>query len=192
VGLAVEPYAAYLEQLPPRPGVSKVNAAIVSEADALRGVGTVDLYYIPEDVVDRLNLSPFIKGCNSIGHMHGMHTAVGYEAYVQVAQVPAVSIRQLLTSNRVRRIRFLKIDAEGYDSTIMHELYLYLVTRGDPLLYPERIMFESGEKSQKAFISQTVRKFEQLVKRSHLKRVTILHWSITCTATHSVHKHLRV
>jgi hypothetical protein len=162
VGLAVEPYAAYLAQLPVRPGVTKVNAAIVSEADALRGTGTVDMYYIPEEVVDSMKLSPFIKGCNSIGRMHAMHTAVGYDAYVQVQPVSAVSIRQLLTSRRVRRIRLLKIDAEGYDSTIMHELYLYLVARGDPALYPERIVFESGEKSQQPFIAQTVRRFVEL------------------------------
>jgi hypothetical protein len=173
VGLAVEPYAAYLAQLPVRPGVTKVNAAIVSEADAVRGTGTdtgtgtsaagtVDMYFIPEEVVDSLALSPFIKGCNSIGRMHAMHTAVGYEAYVQVQPVPAVSIGQLLTSHRVRRIRLLKIDAEGYDSTIMHELYLYLVARGDAVLYPERIVFESGEKSQQGFIAQTVGKFVEL------------------------------
>jgi hypothetical protein len=162
VGLAVEPYAAYLEQLPPRPGVSKVNAAIVSEADALRGVGTVDLYYIPEEVIEREGLGRFLKGCNRIGDYHQMHVMGGFQQYVRVAKVPAVSIRQLLTSNRVRRIRLLKIDAEGYDSTIMHELYLYLVARGDSLLYPERIIFETNEPALRQRYAEIIHEYVSL------------------------------
>ena len=102
----------------------------------------VDLYYIPEEIIDTLQLPPFLKGCNSINTIHSMHTEGGYQKYVQKQSVQALTITQLLTSERIRAIRLLKIDAELYDYVIVRELYHYLVAKQDTILYPQRIIFE--------------------------------------------------
>ena len=104
----------------------------------------VDLYYIPEEVIDTLRLPPFLKGCNSINTIHAMHTEGGYQKYVQKLPVQALSITQFLTSERIRAIRLLKIDAELYDYVIIRELYHYLVAKQDTILYPQRIIFETN------------------------------------------------
>jgi FkbM family methyltransferase len=166
-GLAVEPSAEYLAQLPVRVGVTKVNAAIVTEAEHNQDTdhsqfSTVDFYHIPESVIESEGLAQFLKGCNSIGDYHAMQRLGGYIHYVQIAKVPALTIRQLLTEHRVRRVRLLKIDAEGYDITILRELYMYLVARKDPLLYPERILFESNDKKRGAELEKLVVDFLSL------------------------------
>jgi FkbM family methyltransferase len=165
-GLAVEPSAEYLVQLPVRVGVTKVNAAIVTEVQMLNAGATGDLlfelYYIPEKVVKELELPFYLTGCNSIGDYHRLHVGGGFTQYVEVVKVPALTIRQLLTEHRVRRIRLLKIDAEGYDITILQELYMYLVARKDPTLYPERIFFESNLDEQAAAVAQLVEKYVSL------------------------------
>jgi FkbM family methyltransferase len=165
-GLAVEPSAEYLVQLPVRVGVTKVNAAIVTEVQMLNAGATGDLlfelYYIPEKVVKELELPFYLTGCNSVGDYHRLHVGGGFTRYVQIAKVPALTIRQLLTEHRVRRIRLLKIDAEGYDITVLQELYMYLVARKDPTLYPERIFFESNLDEQAAAADRLVEKYVSL------------------------------
>jgi FkbM family methyltransferase len=165
-GLAVEPSAEYLAQLPVRAGITKVNAAIVTEIQVLNADTTGDLlfelYYIPEKVVKELELPFYLTGCNSIGDYHRLHVGGGFTQYVQIAKVPALTIRQLLTEYRVRRIRLLKIDAEGYDITILRELYMYLVARKDPTLCPERIFFESNLYEQAGAIGELVAKYVSL------------------------------
>ena len=160
IGYAIEPYARYLDQLPSPPGVKKLNIAMIpdkgitnSSFNSSSDSGSssidkqeeyVDLYYIPEDVIDSLKLAPFLKGCNSIGVMHAIHLAGGHQKYVQKLAVPALTITQLLTSQRIRTIRLLKIDAETYDYVILRELYHYLVAKQDTILYPQRIIFETN------------------------------------------------
>jgi FkbM family methyltransferase len=184
-GMAVEPSAEYLAQLPDRPGVLKVNAAIVPESstdtksstadDAVEGpLGSsqrrgggqegryLDFYHIPESVIDREGLAQFLKGCNSIGDYHLLHKKGGFTHLVQIRKVPALTIRELLTTHRVRRVRLLKIDAEGYDITILQELYHYLVASRDELLYPERILFESNDPYRVAEVVQLVQQYVSL------------------------------
>jgi FkbM family methyltransferase len=165
-GLAVEPSAEYLAQLPVRAGITKVNAAIVAESEmsnkGAAGDMQFELFYIPEAVLEEMGLPFYLKGCNSIGDYHPLQVAGGYTQYVEVVKVPALTIRQLLTEHRVRRIRLLKIDAEGYDITILQELYMYLVAHSDPTLYPERIFFESNLAEQAEAVHELVANYVSL------------------------------
>jgi hypothetical protein len=157
VGFAVEPSAHYLRSLPDRQGVTKVNCAIVPSSSTPTGSvelnvdvdkeQQVDLYYIPEYLIREGGLGHFLMGCNSIGGYHPMHTSLGYERYVQIEKVYAYTIEQFLRMHRIRKIRLLKIDAEGYDVIIMEELYKYLVAKNDKTLCPQRIVFESNSLS---------------------------------------------
>lgn len=169
-GLAVEPSLEYLTQLPSRPGVTKVNAALVTEAEVAASIANgggdgrtdVDFYFIPEATIKLHNFAQFWKGCNSIGDYHLMHVRGGMQKHVVTRKVQGMSVRQLLTEHHVRRVRLLKIDAEGYDITILHELYLYLVARGNTTLYPERIVFESNSSEQRAELDKLLDEFASL------------------------------
>lgn len=167
VGFAVEPSAHYLRSLPDRPNVTKVNCAIVT-ANSLPGGGaqaqdqTVDLYHVPEAVIDRLGLYYYLKGCNSIGAYHPEHISQGVQKHVVVDKVPAFTITQFLNKHRIQRIQLLKIDAEGYDLTIMEELYQHIVHKYSPIVHVDRIFFESNDPEQQSTIDDLVRKYNKL------------------------------
>lgn len=165
VGYAVEPSLHYLSALPDKPGITKANCAIVSAADVPVNSSEqqfVDLYHIPEKVIDEENLVPFLKGCNSVGRYHPYHVEMNLQHYVQVDKVYAYTVEQFLAMHRIRRIRLLKIDAEGYDVVIMEELYQYLLAQNNPFLYPERIVFETNDKSQADTVQDLIRKYTSL------------------------------
>lgn len=180
VGYAIEPSQHYLNGLATRRGVKKVHAAIVTEASAAVAVGdgmqvglqgahshsrgggrTVDLYHIPEEVIDRLGLFYYLKGCNSIGAYHPAHVEMNLQRHVVVDKVPAITLSEFIRSERIQRIRLLKIDAEGYDLTIMEELFRFLALGKVPL-HVDRIMFESNDEEQRGRIQTIIRKFVAL------------------------------
>jgi hypothetical protein len=165
IGFAIEPSWHYLSGLPTRKGVKKVNAAIATAHSGTLSAPhnrTVDLYYIPEEVIDRLGLFYYLKGCNSIGDYHPAHIEMNVKQHVVVSQVPALTIEEFLRSENIRRIGLLKIDAEGYDVTIMEELYQQLVARSEPRLHVDRIMFESNDDEQRERIRTLIRSFVAL------------------------------
>ena len=59
-GLSVEPVRQYLDRLPNRPLVKKVNAAISNVS------GITDIYYVPDAVRIVHGLPSWMKGTNSI------------------------------------------------------------------------------------------------------------------------------
>ena len=164
VGFAVEPSLHYLNSLPNKTGVTKANCAIVSATDAAQGVKSVDFYYIPEETIKRLHLGDFMMGCNSVGDYHGMQVKLGYQKHVVIEKVQAYSLESFLHLHKIRRIRLLKIDAEGYDLVIMEELYQYMVAKNDTRLYPERILFETNDPDpvQKSIVRGLIEKFQKL------------------------------
>lgn len=168
VGFAVEPARHYLDSLPVRRGVKKVHAAIVtapttsssSNSDGAVVDTTVDLYYVPEEVIDRLGLFYYLKGCNSIGGYHPGHLELNVKQHVVVDKVPTLTLTAFLRGEKIRRIRLLKIDAEGYDLTIMDELYRHMTQqRAEPQLHVDRIMFESNDDEQREVIQALIRNF---------------------------------
>ena len=64
VGLSVEPLKDYLDRLPTKPHVQKVNAAVSKRS------GSIDLYYVPDAVRIEKGLPSWMKGTNSIGAPH--------------------------------------------------------------------------------------------------------------------------
>jgi hypothetical protein len=68
LGISVEPIKAYLDRLPSRPNVTKINAAI-SSAD-----GLVDLYWVRPEHHDKPGLS-CTKGWGSVTRPHPGHAA---------------------------------------------------------------------------------------------------------------------
>lgn len=176
VGFSVEPSKHYLNSLPDKTGVTKVNCAIIKSTQRVGGdaaalshsqahVATpqfVDLYYIPEEVINNLNLYYYLKGCNSIGGYHPGHIEFGVQQHVVVEKVPAMSIADFLRTNNIHRIRLLKVDAEGYDLTIMQELYLHMINKSAPIVRVDRIIFESNDEEQRLAINELIRNLSRL------------------------------
>jgi hypothetical protein len=69
-GLSVEPISEYLDKLPNKPNVTKINGAVVADEDE-KGL---DVFYVEEADIDRYNLGVWMKGCNSVGKPHDFHT----------------------------------------------------------------------------------------------------------------------
>ena len=191
IGFAVEPSLHYLNSLPVRPNVTKVHAAIITEAalqekihkhkmvyghaseenhtphtvDEGNGQITsetaqyVDLYHIPEEVIDRLGLYYHLKGCNAIGGYHAAQISAGAQQHVVIDKVRAYTMTQFLTMHNIHRIKLLKIDAEGYDVYMLDELFNHMVNKHHPIVHVDRIFFETNDPEQQEFTDALLKKF---------------------------------
>lgn len=138
-GLAIEPVKHYLDQLPNKPYVTKINCAI----SPINEFGHIDVYYIPEHLVEANNLPWWIKGCNSIGGYHQHHIANNLQHLVKIDKVEVYPISHILEKHMVKTINFLKIDTEGNDLGILLNLADYLQTKNKNY-YPKKIRFETS------------------------------------------------
>lgn len=138
-GLAIEPVKHYLDQLPNKPYVTKINCAI----SPINEFGHIDVYYIPEHLVEAHNLPWWIKGCNSIGEYHRHHIANNLQHLVKIDKVEVYPISHILEKHKVKTINFLKIDTEGNDLGILINLSDYLKTKSKDY-FPKKIRFETS------------------------------------------------
>jgi FkbM family methyltransferase len=141
VGLSVEPLVDYLERLPERARVTKVNAAVSDRS------GSMEIYYVPDAVRREYGLPGWMKGTNKIGAPHP--TVVRYLAkhglpasLMHHRRVPVLSVEGLFRRYRVGSVEYLKVDTEGHDTVILGA-YLDMVERR-PGLRARRILFESN------------------------------------------------
>ena len=129
-GLSIEPIKSYLDSLPNKKNVIKVQAA-VTEKD-----GVAQMYYVKEETMKQCGLSDWISGSNSIGKPHkGVIERIGqkfYDEVVTIEEVPTISWQTLITTYEVEQINYLKIDAEGYDHIILSD-YLDLCEKNSKL-----------------------------------------------------------
>lgn len=166
VGLTVEPIKKYLDMLPDKPNVTKVNAAITSN----RTSSIVDLYYIPDDVINANGWPEWLKGCNSINTYHPQQLSGTRKNEVKIDKVPLLNIRELFEHYNVQRVKYLKIDTEGHDCVILNGLFDYLITQNVDK-YPLKIEFESNiwtaVADVDAIIRRAVGKGYKLISRGH-------------------------
>jgi hypothetical protein len=77
VGLSVEPLADYLNRLPSKKRVTKVNVAVSDRS------GHLDIFYVPDAVRKQYALPSWMKGTNKVGAPHP--TVVRYLAKKRIA-----------------------------------------------------------------------------------------------------------
>jgi hypothetical protein len=147
IGLSIEPIRHYLDSLPDKRNVKKVNVAV----SATNLEEPVEVFFVPEDVIDEKNLPLWLKGCNCIGRYHYQHTQYhpshdkeNILDLVQTEVVMSVPIGKLFDEYDVTGITYLKIDTEGSDCDILQHYYEYLKTKPKSY-YPKKIRFESNE-----------------------------------------------
>lgn len=139
-GISVDAVKHYVDCLPVKDNVRKIHVALTSD----RKSDFIDVYYIPENVIDSNGLDHWFRGCNAIGNYHPLHINYNVKHLVTIEQVPLLNIDEFLVQQNVRKIKYLKIDTEGHDCVILNGLFKYLETKGKEY-YPDRIEFETHD-----------------------------------------------
>lgn len=117
VGICVEPVLVYLDRLPNRKGLTKINAA-VSDTN-----GTGLVYYCDPNVIEAQQLPQWLKGCNSINNPHPTVEKMfsHIPELVKTHEVDFVTIDKIFDG--IESIDFLKIDTEGHDCKILEFMF---------------------------------------------------------------------
>lgn len=169
VGLSIEPLKIYIDRLPNKPNVTKINCAI-----SLDGVkGKSNIYWIHPDDIEKHNMTHWLKGCNSIGKPHFHHNereTKGHVDLVRCDEVDLVPISEIFSEYNVEKIKFLKLDTEGGDCAILQSMVPVLKAR--PIEHwPEQILFEANRLSLEDVVLETVGMYQDLgykmVSRTH-------------------------
>jgi len=141
VGLSIEPLTYYLDRLPSKQNVKKLNIAISNY------VGEIKIYSVKPEIIAKHNLPYWLKGCSSVNHYHPTAYAVVEGAGLapldvfSIDTVRVIDIETLIKENDVTGCKFLKIDTEGHDYIILNN-YLDYCDKGHPELLPEKVQFE--------------------------------------------------
>lgn len=151
IGISIEPVKYYLDKLPTKPNVIKINGAISLDGTK----GEIDVFYVPPNLVESNNLEWYIRGCNSVGKYHDYHISKNITHLVVKERVPLIPIADLFDQYSITSINLLKIDTEGADCRILNQLWDYL--DGKPSTqYPEKVIFETNLHTSEEEILKTV------------------------------------
>lgn len=155
-GLTVEPMIEYLDKLPNKPNVTKVNVAI-GETE-----GELDIYYFSSETIQKYNLGHWFYGCNMIGKPHPLHHLEIQQKglpsnIIDCRKVPIITIEQLFQRYDVTAIDYIKIDTEGYDTKIMN-MYLNYLDSHPEHSKAKRIQFESGRWCDQSEVSLIIQR----------------------------------
>ena len=174
VGICVEPIKHYLDQLPNKKNILKVNVAITGD---LVHDKKIKIYYIPEDIIVKERLHRLIRGCNKIGDYHPLHIKNKLTHLVKIDDVELVNIGEFLKNNKIRKIKHLRIDTEGHDVNIMKGLYNYICNLPEEF-HPFEIKFETNSNTTNKEVDEVIelystlnygvvfRKLDTLIKKS--------------------------
>jgi FkbM family methyltransferase len=168
-GLSIEPVKEYLDKLPDKQYVTKINGAVVADEDH----AGLDLYYVDEQDIEKHNLGIWMAGCNSIGKPHDFHThytpapalwhndeirstlqTVNLFDYglVKTRKIECFTYQNLIEKFNIGHVKLLKIDTEGYDAKILKSVIKYY--NSDINIMPNEINFESNAHSDKKEIEE--------------------------------------
>lgn len=154
VGLSIEPINSYLESLPKKSKVIKVNAAL-SNYD-----GEIEIYHISTSEMSKHGLPFWVRGCNSVNKPHEYtRNKIGAELYdsiVHRTKVPTLSWNTLVRNYNVGSIGYLKIDTEGHEHIILKDYFE--LCESNPKLYAKKIKFEYNETSNKKVLDELISK----------------------------------
>jgi hypothetical protein len=137
-GISVEPIKYYIDMLPNKLNCKKLNVGI-SNINSY-----TDVYYIPEKIIQDNNLPIWFKGCNCINDYHPLHKEYGTTHLCIKEKVKIITAYELFYQNKVKKVTYLKIDAEGHDCIILNCLFSYIKFLPKSF-YPDKILFESNE-----------------------------------------------
>jgi FkbM family methyltransferase len=139
----------YIDALPTKENCIKLNLGISN-------VNTVlNVYYIPEESIEKNNLPEWFKGCNCINTFHPLHIKHNVTHLCKIDQVKVITSSELFYQNKVKTVDFLKIDTEGHDCIILNALYSYLKYL-PKVFYPRKILFETNDNIEHTVVDETI------------------------------------
>lgn len=145
IGLSVEPLKMYLDDLPNKRNVKKINKAISNKKDKLY------IYYITPENIDKYRLPKYLKGCNSIIKPHLLQikflNKINKMHLLEKKLIDVITFKELIENNNVNKIKLLKIDTEGHDHIILDSMISYCDKNTH--VYPDKIIFETNIHSKK-------------------------------------------
>lgn len=167
LGISIEPIKEYLDKLPNKKNVKKLNFAIVADTDA-NEEKTTEFYYVTREDCIKHNLDVYLTGCNTVNKPHDFHT--GYVlpsqldewhkakdkskfstlnllemGIVKKTKVSCLTFSELVDMCSIQKIDHLKTDTEGYDYKIINSVLDYYDKKRN--LLPKQISFESNSHS---------------------------------------------
>jgi len=142
VGLSIEPIKRYLEALPNKPRVKKLNMAVSNHT------GEISLYSIVPELIELYKLPPWLRGCNSVNKFHPTALKIVQShglplSIFAVDNVRVVDAETLIKENNIEGCHLLKVDTGGHDCIILNN-YLDYCDEKNINLYPNIIQFESN------------------------------------------------
>jgi len=148
-GISIEPIQYFLDRLPDRKNCTKICVAISDEE------GEADLYYIPEENIEKYNLPEFVRGSGSLYNRHPfiltllaneaednrLPEALDPDDIIVKTKVRVTRLKNIVDQHNVKAINILKIDAEGTDGKILLDYFDCCKNEGYP--YPFFIQYEN-------------------------------------------------
>lgn len=116
---------------------------------------SLDVYYIPEKIIEDNHLHNWFKGCNCINNYHPLHIKHNVSHLCEIEKVNVITTYELFYQNNVRNVKYLKIDTEGHDIIILKTLFFYI--KFLPIVfYPNKILFETNEHSNSKEVDEII------------------------------------
>ena len=140
-GITIEPLKLYLDKLPNKKNILKLNCAISMDDNEKEDY----IFYL--DPNDIKNYPMWLRGCNQFGDFHHEHKKHNLTHLVKKQKVKLIPIKNILLKYKIRKIKLLKIDTEGFDIFILENLIPYWKSKSKDY-WPEKIEFESHMDSQ--------------------------------------------
>lgn len=143
-GISVEPIKLYLDRLPSKANVIKINAAITAED------GIVDLFWVEPHNQHAHGLE-FTKGWGTIITPHHWHTEADMmlrTGMLSKHSIEALSWKTLCVRYSVSSVDYVKIDTEGHDCVIVQSIL-------SSEIHPLKIRFEKSHCKEEEIIETT-------------------------------------
>ena len=143
IGLSIEPIKMYIDKLPDKKNVKKLNIAVSSH------IGEIKVFYIKPEIIEKYKLMECLRGCNTINNYHpaalyvvkDMHKLNPDEIFT-IDTVQVKDIKTVFMENNVEGCTYFKVDTEGHDCVILNSLFDYCEHNNNCL--PKKILFESN------------------------------------------------
>jgi FkbM family methyltransferase len=157
VGLSIEPIQYYLDRLPNKENVEKLNCAVSFDGKP----GRDKVYYIPHETIVRQGIPHWIRGCNSMGDYHYQHKVRNLQEHVKTIEVDVIPLRDIFEHHNVEQLKTLKLDTEGGDSYILQSFIPFLKDRLKEN-YPQTIEFETNILTPAEVVNETIELYVEL------------------------------
>jgi FkbM family methyltransferase len=137
-GISIEVIKVYFDKLPTKKNVKKINCA-VSNKD-----GELTSYWVSPEDIEIHSLPNWIRGCGTINHQHPLIlNELNNRNLLHIyksAKCEVISWKTLIERENINSVKFLKIDAEGSDYSILES-----ILKNNASVLPEKIQFENKD-----------------------------------------------